>query len=128
MLRIILALFIAAHSIGHILFFVSILGLADWGQSTRSWLFTEQTTARLIGSLLWITVMILFGCSVYGLLAQQPWWRNAATVAAALSIVGLLIFWMNPVSSPAVSALVFNLMVLGALFIAHWPSVEAVGA
>lgn len=128
MLRIILALTIAAHGIGHILFLMPLLELADWGQSTRSWLLTDQTTARLIGSFLWITVMIVFGSSVYGLLTQQLWWRTTAAVAATISIIGLLLFWMNPVSSPAVAALVFNLIILGSLFIVHWPTVEAVGA
>jgi hypothetical protein len=34
MLRAILALVIAAHGIGHILFLVPLLGIADWGLST----------------------------------------------------------------------------------------------
>ncbi len=128
MLRIALALIITAHGIGHILFLVPLLGIADWGQSTRSWLFTTDSSARLIGSLLWIAAMIAFGAVVVGLLSQQSWWRNAAIIAAVISIIGLMIFWTTPVTAPAVSALVFNLLVLGALLIAQWPSIEAVGA
>jgi anti-sigma-K factor RskA len=77
---------------------------------------------------LWLVVIIAFCAAVYGLWNQQAWWRNAAIIASIISTVGLIIFWSNPVSSPVVSALVFNLLVLGVLLIAHWPRIEAVGA
>jgi hypothetical protein len=35
-LRAILALVIAAHGVGHVLLLAPCLGLAEWGQSTRS--------------------------------------------------------------------------------------------
>jgi lipoprotein signal peptidase len=128
MLRTILALVIAAHGIGHFLFLVPLLGIADWGQSTRSWLLVDHTAARFVGSLFWIAVIVAFGAAVFGLLGQHSWWRNAAILASVISIVALILFWVNPVSSPAFSALAFNLIVIGALLIAHWPTVEAVGA
>ena len=128
MLRIALALIIGAHGIGHILFLVPLLGIADWGQSARSWLITAETPARFIGSLLWIAVIVTFSAAVYGLLGEHPWWRSVAIIGAVVSTVGLIIFWTNPATSPTVAALVFNLLVLGSLLIAHWPSVEAIGA
>jgi anti-sigma-K factor RskA len=105
-----------------------LLGIADWGQSTHSWLISGESAACVIGSLLWLVVIIAFCAAVYGLWNQQAWWRNAAIIASIISTVGLIIFWSNPVSSPVVSALVFNLLVLGVLLIAHWPRIEAVGA
>ncbi len=113
MLRTVLALVIAAHGIGHILFLIPLLGIADWGQSTRSWLFA---------------VMFAFGSVVFGLLGQYGWWRSAAIIAAVISIVGLILFWSTPMTAPAISALEFNLLVLAALLIAHWPSIETIGA
>ena len=65
MLRIVLALVIAAHGIGHILFLVPLLGIADWGQSTRSWLLVDHTAARFVGSLLWIAVIVAFGAGEF---------------------------------------------------------------
>ena len=94
MLRSVLALLIAAHGVGHILFLVPLLGLANWGQASRSWLLTAETPARLIGSLLWITVIIAFGAAVFGLLGQQGWWRTAAIAAAVISSAGLILFWV----------------------------------
>jgi len=128
MLRAVLALVIGAHGIGHILFLVPLLGIADWGQSTRSWLLTGESSARLIGSILWVVATIGFCVAVFGLWSQLSWWRNVAIVAAIVSTIGLVLFWANPVSSSAVFALAFNVIVLGALLLAHWPSIEAVGA
>lgn len=128
MLRTVLVLVIGAHGIGHILFLMPLLGIADWGQTPRSWLLTGETAARLIGSLLWVVVIIGFVVAVAGLMGQHPWWRTAALVAAAISTVGLILFWGNPVTSPTAAAFAFNLLVIGALLIVHWPSKEAVGA
>ncbi|MBZ0280191.1 MAG: hypothetical protein K8L97_05590 [Anaerolineae bacterium] len=128
MLRAVLALVIGAHGIGHILFLVPLLGIADWGQSARSWLLTGESSARLVGSLLWVVATIGFCVAVFGLWSQLPWWRSVAIGASIVSTVGLILFWVNPVSSSAVFALAFNLIVLGALLLAHWPSIEAVGA
>jgi hypothetical protein len=128
MLRTILALVIGAHGIGHILFLVPLLGIAEWGQSARSWLLTGDSSARLIGTLLWVVVLLAFGAAVVGLFGQQNWWRTAAIVGAVVSTIGLVIFWQTPVSAPMISALIFNALVLAALLIFQWPSVEAVGA
>lgn len=128
MLRTVLVLVIGAHGIGHILFLMPLLGIADWGQTPRSWLLTGETAARIIGSLLWVVAILGFVAAVAGLLGQYPWWRTAAVVAAVISTVGLILFWDNPVTSPVVAALVFNLLVIGALLIVHWPSIEAIGA
>ncbi|HRL14685.1 MAG TPA: hypothetical protein PKX07_22575 [Aggregatilineales bacterium] len=128
MLRIILALVIGAHGIGHILFLIPLLGIAEWGQPQRSWLLTGESAARVIGGALWVVVILAFGAAVIGLLGQQGWWRTAAVIGAVISMIGLVLFWTMPVSAPVISALVFNLLVLGALLIVHWPSVDAVGA
>lgn len=128
MLRVVLALAIAAHGIGHVLFVVPMFSSVNWGQSTHSWLLGDTPEARLIGSLLWGIVIIGFGASVFSLLNQHIWWRDFAVIAALLSTVGLILFWANPVSMPALSALIFNSIILGALVVFHWPSAAAVGA
>ena len=127
MVRIILSIIIGAHGIGHILFLVPLLGIADWRQSTRSWLFTNESVARLAGSLLWLIAIVGFCAAVYGLWNQLSWWRNAAILAVVLSTIGLVIFWSNPVTSPVISALVVNAVVLATLLLFQYPSVETVG-
>ena len=128
MVRTILALVMAAHGIGHILFLVALLGIADWEQSTRSWLLTGQTGARWLGSIVWIAALVGFCAAVYGLWDQQAWWRDAAVVAAIVSTSGLILFWVNPPSSSVVFALAFNLALLVSLLLLRWPSADTVGA
>ena len=128
MLRIAIGLVIAAHGIGHILFLVPLLGLADWGQTPRSWLLTGEASARLIGGLIWVATIILYGGAVFGLWTVHLWWRDVAVIASVVSTVGLILFWSNPPTAPVISALVFDVVVLVALLIAHFPTVDAVGA
>lgn len=35
---------------------------------------------------------------------------------------GLVLFWTRPSTSPAISALIFDVLVLTALLIFHWPT------
>lgn len=127
-LKLLLALVVGAHGIGHVLFLVPLLGVADWGQSTRSWLLGEGWPARGVGSLLWLAAIVGFVAVVVGFWSGAAWWRPLAVAAAAVSTVGLILFWTNPLASPAVSALVFNLLVLAALLVFHWPPLPQPGA
>jgi hypothetical protein len=120
-LRIVLALVVGAHGIGHLLFLVPLLGTADWGQSSRSWLLGSGWPSKGLGSLLWIVVIAGFIGVAIGIFSESEWWRPLAIAASMVSAVGLLLFWARPVSSPVVSALVFNMLVLGSLLIFHWP-------
>jgi uncharacterized membrane protein YoaK (UPF0700 family) len=61
-----------------------------------------------------------FVAATAGILGASDWWRAVAIAASLVSILGLLLFWARPATSPAHSALVFNLLVMGAL----WTKVE----
>jgi hypothetical protein len=123
LVRLILTIVVGAHGLGHVLFLVPLLGVADWGQATRSWLLGDGWLARGAGTLIWLVALVGFTAAAIGILRMAEWWRTVALVAAAVSTVGLLLFWANPVNSPVVSALVFNLLVLGILLIFNWPPV-----
>jgi hypothetical protein len=125
-IRPLLALVVGAHGIGHLLFLFSLLGLADWGQTTRSWLLGEAWLAKGLGALLWLVATAGFIAVAVGIFGEDTWWRPLALVAAAVSAVGLLIFWASPVSSPALSALVFDLLLVAALLVFNWPPVTQV--
>ena len=86
MWRIILAVAIGAHGIGHVLFLVPLLGIADWGQSTRSWLLSNlggDVVTRIVGSLLWLAATVGFVTVAVGMFGQQEWWRGLAIGSAA---------------------------------------------
>lgn len=122
-LRLVLALVVGAHGLGHILFLVPLLGVADWGQSNHSWLLGDGWLAKGLGSVIWLVVIVGFTAVAIGLFQSTNWWRAVALGAASVSSLGLFIFWTAPANSPVISALVFNLLVLGSLLIWHWPSV-----
>ena len=80
-MRLVLTLVVAAHGIGHILFLAPLLGLANWGQSTRSWLLTNSvglSLTAIIGSVVWVMAISGFTASALGIYAQTPWWRGSA--------------------------------------------------
>jgi hypothetical protein len=125
-IRPLLALVVGAHGIGHLLFLVSLLGIADWDQSTRSWLLGDAWLAKGLGAFLWLAATAGFIAVAVGFLGENDWWRPLALVAAAVSAVGVILFWTSPVSSPAVSALVFDLLLVASLLVFNWPPVTQV--
>jgi hypothetical protein len=121
-LRIALAIIIGAHGIGHILFLVPLLGIADWGQSTQSWLLGAGWLARLIGVLIWLAATAGFVTVAVGVLGETEWWRLLAIVSAIISLAGLLLFWATPTTSSPFFAMVFNVIVIVSLLLLDWPS------
>lgn len=123
-LRIVLAVVVAAHGIGHVLFLMPLVSSStSWGQSAQSWLLGDGGLAKGLGILIWLVSLVGFLAAAFGISRETDWWQMVAVVAAAVSTVGLVLFWTRPSTSPAISALVFNLLVLAALLIFHWPPV-----
>lgn len=122
-LRVVLALVVGAHGLGHILFLAPLLGLADWGQPTQSWLLGSGGLAKGVGSLLWAATTVGFVLAAMGIFGESSWWRTAAIASSVVSIVGLALYWSSPVGSPVLSAFVFNLLVLGSLLFLNWPPI-----
>jgi hypothetical protein len=129
--RTLLAIVTGAHGIGHIVFLVPLLGVADWGESTRSWLLSAaggDVLARIVGSVLFLAATAGFIAVAVGMFGQQAWWRGLAIGSAVVSLAGLVLFWANPVPSSAFFALAFNVAVLVALVLLNWPSPSLAGS
>lgn len=126
-LRIVLALVVGAHGFGHILFLMPLVSSTSWGQTAQSWLLGGGGLAKVVGSVIWLVALVGFLATAFGIFRETAWWQTAAVVSAAVSTVGLILFWSRPAISPAISALVFNLLVLAALLIFHWPSAVQTG-
>jgi hypothetical protein len=130
-LRIVVALVILAHGIGHVLFLAPCLGFTQWGQSAHSWLLTRalgDVPTRVIGGLLWLVVVAGFLAAGAGLLGQQAWWRTLAAASAGVSLLALVLFLRGGNLQPVLSAGLMDIAVLVALLWVHWPSVDLVGA
>ncbi len=131
-LRIVVAVVLIAHGIGHVLFLGPALRIASWAeQSGGSWLLSSTAgdgVAHAVGALVWAAATVLFVASGTGLLLSQEWWRPLAVVGAVVSLIGIFVFWDGILTASAVPALIVDVAVLVGLLVAHWPSVEAVGA
>lgn len=122
-LRIVLAVAVAAHGIGHILFLMPLVSSTTWGQSAQSWLLGDGGLAKGLGALIWLVALVGFVAAAFGIFRETDWWQMAAIMSAVVSTVGLILFWTRPTTSPAVSALVFNLLILISLLVVRWPPV-----
>lgn len=122
-LRIVLAVAVAAHGIGHILFLMPLVSSTAWGQSAQSWLLGDGGLAKGLGALIWLVALVGFVAAAFGIFRETDWWQMAAIMSAVVSTVGLILFWTRPTTSPAVSALVFNLLILISLLVVRWPPV-----
>lgn len=127
-LRIVLAIVVGAHGIGHILFLMPLISSTTWGQSAQSWLLGDGGLAKIAGSLIWLVSLVGFLAAAFGIFSETDWWQMAAIVSAAVSTVGLVLFWSKPATAPAISALIFNLLVLVSLLVFHWPPAAQVSS
>jgi len=132
MSTLVIAIVVLAHGLGHVLFLVPALRLADWaGQTSHSWALTAplgDVPVRGIAALIWTAAIVLFTAGVAGFVTDREWWRTITIVASIVSIAGLVLFWDGIATSSAIFALTFDVVVLVSLLVAHWPSVEAAGA
>jgi hypothetical protein len=129
--RIVVALVILVHGIGHVLFLAPCLGITQWGQSAHSWLLTRTLgdgATRVIGSLLWLAVIVGFLTAGIGLLGQDAWWRTLAVASAGVSLLALVLFVSGSSTQPVLSAALMDIAILVALVWMHWPSADLVGA
>jgi hypothetical protein len=131
LVRIVVALVILVHGIGHVLFLASCLGMAQWGQEAHSWLLTRTLgdgPTRAIGALVWLAVIAGFAAAAVGLLVGQGWWRSVAVGSAGVSLFALALFAGGIGRQPLLSAGLMDVAILVLLLWVRWPSVDLVGA
>jgi hypothetical protein len=127
-----LAIVVFAHGVGHLLFLGPAVGLGNWaGQTGQSWILSGSLgdgVARAIAAIVWSSVVVLFVAGVGGFLAGTDWWRAVMIAAAAVSIVGIVAYWDGIATTNAIFALVVDVLILGSLVLAHWPSTQLAGS
>ncbi|HEY7523024.1 MAG TPA: hypothetical protein VH720_05105 [Candidatus Limnocylindrales bacterium] len=129
--KLIIALVVTAHGVGHLLFLVPALGIATWaGQTGDSWLLTStfgEAVTRTIAAVVWAAAIVLFVAGVAGFLTAAEWWRAVTIAGAVVSAVGIVAMWNGIAMSSAVFALGFDAALVIALAVAHWPAADLVG-
>jgi hypothetical protein len=115
MVRLLLALALFAHGIGHVLFVANAWGY--WRTETGAgWFFTSvfdagQTAEGFFG-LLWLVSLAGFVGGAWGYFSHAPGWQPLLLASAAVSAVLILLWWGGINTASAVLALVFNLIVI----------------
>jgi hypothetical protein len=129
-LRILIAVVLIAHGLGHALGMMSAAGLElTQFHSSKSWLRTGilgSKAGRVIEFLIFISALLGFAGGGLGLLGwqvPQEMWQQLTVVAAILSLVGLVLFpHAFPTLFPNVAgALAVDIAVLVCLLWLKWP-------
>jgi len=118
-IRILIAGALFVHGIGHILGFF---------KPPRQGTFNlPDPTLRLLSGIFWALAVVGFvvaSLSFYGILLPANWWRPAAILFAAVSLVGLILFGRSWPAFNFIGATALNVAVLVALLWLHWPPFE----
>jgi hypothetical protein len=132
MLRIIMALVLGAHGIGHLIGVVGAIrpGGISWGGSSESWLITPALgrVTPVVESLVFAVPTIGWVIAAAFLFGGNELWRPVAIASAVASLLAVGLFPQQLQAGSMFGAVVVNLAVLTGLLLLHWPSAEAVGA
>ncbi|HEX2470896.1 MAG TPA: hypothetical protein VHK05_09920 [Candidatus Limnocylindrales bacterium] len=127
MLKILVALVLLAHGIGHVMGPLQVFKVATINPTWAgdSWVLTGvtgQSVGQAIGVVLWIAALIGFAALAGVVLGWLPaaWWAPLAIVASTLSLMGIALF---PTAFPLMStvgAVVVDIAVLASVLWFHW--------
>ena len=130
--QLVLAVALAAHGIGHVLFLVPAWTHVTFQQRvarpSESWLLTPVlglAPSRAICGLLAFVALVGFVVAGAGLVVDQAW-VVPVTVLSSVVSVGLAIGFWNGLSSSRIPALAFDIVILAAA-LASWPSAAVWG-
>jgi hypothetical protein len=134
MLKIVIALILFAHGVGHSIGLLQVFKVTSVNPAWNgeSWLLTGvvgSTATQAVGATLWTTAMVGFVALAAVVLGWLPpsWWTPLAIVASVASLSGLVLF---PVAFPtfsSIGAFVVDAAVLVAVLWFHWVPGEFAG-
>lgn len=131
MFKIVLALILLAHAIGHTMGMLQLFRIAtinpEWHGD--SWLLTGSvgtTAAQVVGVIAWLTALVGFA-AVAGVVVgwlPAPWWVPLSVVSASASILGIVLFPLAFPTFSTIAALVVDVAVLAAALWLRWTPAE----
>jgi len=130
--QLVLALALAAHGIGHVLFLVPAWTHLTFQQPvahpSQSWLLTPVlglAPSRAICGLLAFVALVGFVVAGAGLVVDQAWVLTVTVVSSVVS-AGLVVAFWSGLSSSRIPALAFDIVITVAA-LASWPSAAVWG-
>lgn len=130
-LRILLAVVLIFHGIGHGLGILSTIGIKlSRTQSSDSVIlrnFLGEKTIRTVAFCIWVIVILCYiyaGTGLLGLGLSEGYWQPAAIFASILSILGLIFYWNAfPLLFPhKIGAVAVDIGTIVCLVWLKWPS------
>jgi hypothetical protein len=122
-IRLIMAIIIAAHGIGHIMGVMTIpMGMfGESGFKQGSWLLTDRlglntSTVRALGTL-WLIATIAFMAAAYGYFYDLAWWRTVIKASVILSVALFVVWWDAFPANIPIQANLGNVAAIIALFL-----------
>jgi hypothetical protein len=119
MLKIVIAIVLLMHGVGHIMGIFAAWTTVPMGFSNNSWILSGSVTITSpIGrafSLLWLAATLITVAAGWGLLTNQEWWRPLAIAGAILSLVVFIPWATVAPSGSVVGAIAVDVLVLIAL-------------
>jgi hypothetical protein len=119
MVRLIIALVLASHGIGHLMGFLAAWTPASSPFTGRPWVFTNGVTmtssvGKVLG-LLWLAPLVGFVVGAFGLWLQTGWWQPMLVASAAVSLPLVLPWWNAIPRLSYAGAVIVDIAVLAAL-------------
>ena len=124
-LRIVIAIILAGHGIGHIMGFLETW--TSWQPfdnpsfNESPWIFSDgifiHSAVGKVFGIFWLLAMIGFFAAAIGLIANQSWWSTIAITASILSLLAVIPWWntFSPGIMSKNSAVVVDIIILVAL-------------
>ena len=120
MFTIIVSIMLIAHGIGHIIGVSGAWTPVKMGFSDHSWIFSNGVNITSgIGQafgVVWLATLIISTMAGFGLLFHLDWWTSLAIIGAFISAVAIVIWFHAFPTGSNSSALVFDLLIIAALF------------
>jgi hypothetical protein len=133
-IKVIIAIVLFAHGVGHSLGLLQVFKVAvvnpSWNGS--SWVLSgsvETPLIQAVGVVVWTMAIVGFAAAAAVMLGWLPgaWWAPMAMVSAVASLVGLALFPVAFPTTSTIGALVVDLAVLYATMWAHWTPAQLAG-
>ena len=124
-LRIIFAIILFGHGIGHVVGFLgtwtNLQLFPEFPFNRSPWIFPGdifiQSAVGKVFGILWLISMGAFFAAAIGMVAKQSWWKTIAVIASILSLLAVIPWWntFTPGIMSKQSAVLVDILVIAAL-------------
>jgi hypothetical protein len=115
MLRVVSAIVLVAHGLGHVLGFLAAWTSVPMGFTGKPWIFGGAEIGSPVGKLfglVWLVALAGFVAAGYALYKDEGWWRTAVVAASVISLVVILPWWNTVTPGSRLAAVLVDIIVI----------------